>query len=244
MKNIIKKFVFWTLRFLEVNFKLKVRNKTSPIDLYYENLMIESYEFFKDHMKNSSIFLKPKDIRKFAIFKSLENFKDKKNEENLFLEFGVFKGESINFFAKILKKNKTLIYGFDSFEGLEEDWNMNEFNPIGTFSLNKKTPKTEANVVLIKGKVQNTLDSFLNRNNNKKIIFAHLDMDTYKPTKFTLSKIKPFLTKGSVILFDQFYGFPNWQNHEYKAFIEEFGQSKEYKYIAFSESEVAIEILN
>ena len=69
-----------------------------------------------------------------------------------------------------------------------------------------------------------------------------MDMDTYMPTKFTLVKIKPFLTKGSILLFDQFYGYPNWQNHEFKAFKEVF-KDEEYKYIAFCESEVAIEIL-
>ena len=47
-----------------------------------------------------------------------------------------------------------------------------------------------------------------------------MDMDTYGATKYTLNKIKPFLTKGSIILFDNFYGFPNWQQHEYKACTE------------------------
>ena len=68
-------------------------------------------------------------------------------------------------------------------------------------------------------------------------------MDTYLPTKFTLKKIKSFLTKGSILLFDQFYGYPNWKDHEYRAFIEEF-KNTEYKFIAFSESEVAIEFLD
>jgi len=57
-----------------------------------------------------------------------------------------------------------------------------------------------------------------------------------------LQKIKPFLQKGSIILFDQFYGFPNWQEHEYKALIDVIDK-KEFKYIAFGEEEVAIEII-
>ena len=69
-----------------------------------------------------------------------------------------------------------------------------------------------------------------------------MDMDTYAPTKFTLTKIKPFLQKGSVILFDEFYGFPNWEKNEYKAFTEVFNE-KEYKYLAFCTRQVAIEIL-
>jgi hypothetical protein len=57
-----------------------------------------------------------------------------------------------------------------------------------------------------------------------------------------LLKIKPFLKKGSVILFDEFYGYPNWEKEEFKAFQETF-EDHEFKYIAFCESEVAIEIL-
>ena len=41
------------------------------------------------------------------------------NSDNLYIEFGVFSGTSINYFSKNLKKK---IYGFDSFEGLKEDW--------------------------------------------------------------------------------------------------------------------------
>ena len=54
--------------------------------------------------------------------------------------------------------------------------------------------------------------------------------------------IKPYLQKGSIILFDEFYGYPNWQLYEYKAFTEEFNPN-EYKYIAFCTRQVAIEIL-
>ena len=181
-------------------------------------------------MKKSAIFLKSNDIRKYSISKALNN---SNNSDNLFLEFGVYKGDSINLFGKFLQQHNRQIYGFDSFDGLEEEWNMNDYNPIGRFSLNKKSPKVVKNVNLITGKVQNTLEKFLEDKKDKKIIFAHMDMDTYTPSTYTLSKIKPFLCKGSVILFDEFYGFPNWQHHEYKAFTETFNEN-EYKYMAFT----------
>ena len=211
----------------------------SPIGVYYQNLSQECYNFFEQDMKKSAIFLKSNDIRKYSISRAFNN---SNAEENLFLEFGVYKGDSINLFGNFLSQHSREIYGFDSFEGLEEEWNMNDYNPIGRFSLNKKSPKVLKNVTLINGKVQSTLENFLKDKKDKKIIFAHMDMDTYTPTKYTLNKIKPFLQKGSVILFDEFYGFPNWQHHEYKAFSEEFKEN-EYKYIAFCESEVAVEIL-
>ena len=211
----------------------------SPIGVYYQNLSQECYNFFEQDMKKSAIFLKSNDIRKYSISRAFNNSNKK---ENLFLEFGVYKGDSINLFGNFLSQHSREIYGFDSLEGLEEEWNMNDYNPIGRFSLNKKSPKLLKNVTLIKGKVQSTLENFLKNKKDKKIIFAHMDMDTYTPTKYALNKIKPFLQKGSVIIFDEFYGFPNWQHHEYKAFTEVFNE-KEYKYIAFCESEVAVEIL-
>ena len=45
-------------------------------------------------------------------------------------------------------------------------------------------------------------------------------MDTYNSTKFSLEKIKPYLTKNCVILFDQFHNFTGWKNGEYKALKE------------------------
>ena len=237
MKSFVEKKLKSFLYFIELNFKMRFGNK-SAIDIYYENLSQECYDFFKDKMKSSSIFLKVEDIRNFAIYKAIENNKDTKN---LFLEFGVYTGGSINLFSKQLKNINGNISGFDTFEGLTEDWLTHVFFPKGSLSLNNKLPKVEKNVQLIKGKIQDTLDFFLNENSKKKVVFAHMDMDTYASTKYALSKKKPFLQKGSVILFDEFYGYPNWQQEEYKAFTEVFNEN-EYKFIAFCESEVAIEI--
>ena len=52
-----------------------------------------------------------------------------------FFKFGVFQGKSINFFAKKIK-NKT-IYGFDSFSGLNEDWEGTQYQK-GYFDLKVK----------------------------------------------------------------------------------------------------------
>ena len=58
-------------------------------------------------------------------------------------------------------------------------------------------------------------------------------MDTYESTKYALEKLKPYLIKDSIILFDQLYNFPGWRNGEYKALQETFDES-EYKFRAFS----------
>ena len=238
MKKFIKKKLKSLLSFVELFLRIKVDNK-SPVDVYYDNLSQDCYKFFEQDMKKSSIFIKVEDIRKFAIHRAFNNGNKK---DNFFLEFGVWKGESINLFGDFLAQHNNEIHGFDSFEGLTEDWLTHVYNPIGALSLNKKRPKVLKNVKLVTGKVQETLENFLKNKKDKKIIFAHMDMDTYASTKYALNCIKPFLQKGSVILFDEFYGYPNWQHQEYKAFKEVFSE-KEYKYIAFCASEVAIEIL-
>ena len=69
------------------------------------------------------------------------------------LEFGVYRGGTINLLADKFK-NQTL-YGFDSFEGLPEDWNMNDHPEKGyiekeRFALDS-LPEVLNNVELIKG---------------------------------------------------------------------------------------------
>ena len=66
------------------------------------------------------------------------------NNDILYIEFGVWKGESINLFGNFLAQHKNEIHGFDSFEGLTEDWLTHVYNPVGALSLNKKTPKVFA----------------------------------------------------------------------------------------------------
>ena len=194
----------------------------STYDRYEREEFEKSYNHFKPYFK-TSVFLEKHRIQEYAIKESI------KNDKNLnfhYLEFGVYVGTSINFFSKYVKK----IYGFDSFEGLKEDW-VGMVQTAGTFNLNKKIPKLNKNVVPIVGWVQDTLDKFL-ETENPKINFIHLDMDTYETTKFVLEKIKPYLIKNSIIIFDELYNYSGWEVGEYKALKETFNED-EYKYLAF-----------
>ena len=66
-----------------------------------------------------------------------------------------------------------------------------------------------------------------------KINFVHIDLDVYSSTKFVLHKIKPYLVRGAIIIFDEFFLFNGWEYGEYKALIEVF-EKKEFEYRAFS----------
>ena len=98
------------------------------------------------------------------------------------------------------------MYVFDSFEGLPNEWEGQK--PKGAFNLRKKIPKLNSNIVTTVGLVEETLDDFLKKF-EPKIIFIHMDLDLYESTKFTLERIKPFLIKGSIILFDELYNYIN-----------------------------------
>ena len=217
---------------------LKVKSQSkSPAELYLDTVSRESYEIFKDEFKNSYVFTDDESIRTFAINEAIKKF----SKEKLFLEFGVYKGNSINLFAKYLKNIDAKIYGFDSFVGLKDEWITNNFHAKGHFNLNKNQPKILSNIELIDGWVEDTIDNFIEKNIEKKIGFVHFDMDTYSSTKLILEKIKKYLEPGAIILFDEFYGFPNWERYEFKAFKEVFS-NKEFKYIAFANRQACIRI--
>ena len=236
IKNYLLKILKKLIIYLNSRLKVKVQ-PSSPADLYHADVAKNSYETFKNYFKNSYVFSDDNSIRSFAINEAIKKF----DKESLFLEFGVFKGDSINLFAEKLKKIDAEIFGFDSFKGLKDEWMTEEFNPPGTFDLKGKKPKVERNVKLIDGWVEETAKNFLSRN-SKKIAFIHFDMDTYKSTSFVLKLVKNNFQAGTIILFDQFYGFPNWEKYEYKAFKEEIEENK-FKFIAFGSRQACIKIV-
>jgi len=136
-------------------------------------------------------------------------------KEGLFLEFGVFQGGTINFISTLIDEN--IIYGFDSFEGLPEDWS----NIVGKgyFNLEGKLPSVNENVSLIKGWFNETLPNFL-AGNKENVSLLHLDCDLYSSVSYCLSQLKDRIVPGTVIIFDDFLNFPNYKEHSIKAFCE------------------------
>ena len=227
MKKIIV-FILKTISrviFHIVPYEFKPVIPKSKLKLKLEDILVdETFNHFKEHFKKSLKFDDVWKIREYAIKTSF--FNDKKREY-YYLEFGVWKGKSSNFFSKFVNK----LYCFDSFEGLREDW-VGTPLPKGYFNLNKKIPNLNSNVEPVVGWVEDTLDDFLKKN-NPKINFVHFDMDTYSPTKFTLEKIKPYLVKNSIIIFDEYYNYQGWKEGEFKALKEVFNKN-EFKYKAFN----------
>jgi hypothetical protein len=131
--------------------------------------------------------------------------------EGLVLEFGVATGSTINEIADHCDK----VYGFDSFDGLPEDWRP-EFKK-GYFKCD--LPEISDNVELIVGMIQDTIDDFLIKH-PEPVSFIHIDVDLYSSTACVLQKLKDRICSGTIIAFDELYVYPNYQEHEFKAFLE------------------------
>ena len=174
----------------------------------------------------------------------LENVRHK---EGLYLEFGVYKGSSINYISNRISPQ--IIYGFDSFEGLPEGW-LPGYQQ-GKFNENGKLPVVNENVRLIKGWFDETLPGFIKAHKSEQCSFIHIDCDLYSSTKCVLSLLKDNIGRGTVICFDELAGQIGWQDDEYKAlveFVEETGLRFKYIACAFGgghqlTERVAIEIL-
>lgn len=151
----------------------------------------------------------------------------KRKISGLVLEFGVHKGRSINYIAKLIKPD--IVHGFDSFEGLPEKWirrkdETDTYQP-GTFKL-KEMPVVEDNVVLYKGWFKDTIPEFL-KNNSENVSFINVDCDIYSSCKDVLFLMNKRIVKGTIIRFDEMFDWGNakirydtWPDHEYKAMKE------------------------
>ncbi len=200
------------------------------------NAIQESVDYVLSNLSDAMIFYSRKDFWNYCVSRK----SNLKNSGGIILEFGVWKGESINFFAK--KCPKANLYGFDSFEGLEEDWHGFSY-PKGTFSTSGELPRHEKNVTLYKGWFEDTLPDFINRLGSLQIDILHMDADTYKLTAYVLGKIKENISKGTIVIFDEYFGYPNFKSHEFKAWQEfVISNGVKYHYIAYTETRVAIEI--
>ena len=129
-----------------------------------------------------------------------------------YLEFGVAGGTSFKWWIEHNKNEASRFFGFDTFTGLPEDWNVFK---AGDMSADGKFPKiNDARGSFIKGLFQDTLPGFLKKFKNDKRKIIHLDADLYTSTLYVLTSLHPYLNKGDILFFDEF-AVPR---HEFLAF--------------------------
>ena len=211
--------------------------KQNFVLLYEERLLETSIEYAIKNFRHCLYFHFTPKIWNYTMNK-LQAI-EKVTGNQLFLEFGTWQGNSINHFSSRLVNR--IFYGFDSFEGLKEDWAGFSL-PAGHFDLKGVLPVVNKNVKLVKGWFDATLPGFLNENKGE-IAFLHIDCDTYESTKYVLETLKSRIVSGTDVLFDEYIGYPNWELGEYQAFQEFIKESNvRYTYLAFSVKQVLVKI--
>lgn len=193
----------------------------------------QTVDYIEKNLQNAREISSRYEMFRFAL--------DNVSIEGLFLEFGVYMGDSINYIAKQTSKQ---IHGFDSFDGLPEYWEPG-YDKGALAIKNKRKLKFINNVVLHVGYFKDTLPGFVEKNRDD-VALLHIDADLYSSTCTVFSYLENQIKKGTIIIFDEYFNFSNWQIHEYKAFKEFCDKTQnKYEYIGYNRfcGQVAVKIL-
>lgn len=159
-------------------------------------------------------------------------------DKGLYLEFGVEHGESINFIADHVP---AVVHGFDSFEGLPEAWIDDA--PRGCMSTGGKLPAVRSNVVLHPGWFEDILPMFVAEHRKEPLAFVHVDCDLYSSARTVFACLVEQIRSGTIILFDEYFNYPGWRQHEFKAFKEFVAQHEvRYRYIGYVRSGYSVAV--
>lgn len=159
------------------------------------------------------------------------------------IECGVFKGTGHIFWLKLLEifdhNSLKKVIGFDTFSSFPKSTLKFEKKEAKKFikeakylkntitNINKKIDEAglSKRSELIKGDVKKTSKTYIKNNRGFRISLLNLDLDTYEGTKHVLKNFFPFVSKGGVIIFDE-YGSRGWGESEA---VDEFFHKSKYK---------------
>ena len=73
--------------------------------------------------------------------------------------------------------------------------------------------------------------------------FIHVDCDLYESTRCVLELLEDRIVPGTIIVFDEYFNYPNWQEHEFRAFQELVARRHmEYQYLGYARFQVSVKI--
>lgn len=131
----------------------------------------------------------------------------------LYLEFGVFRGESMRYWSRLLRNPQSHLHGFDSFEGLPAGFNL--LVSKGHVSTGGQMPQIDdPRVKLFKGWFQDTLPNYIAPSHE--VLVINIDCDLYSSTAYVLDCLTSLMAPGTYLYFDEFAD----ENHELRAFEE------------------------
>ncbi|OMC16575.1 methyltransferase [Mycobacterium colombiense] len=165
------------------------------------------------------------------------------NSDELLLDLGVWIGWSTRL---IFDECQRRVYGFDTFCGLVEDWQLeDQIIKRGTFSLSEPIARRfirdtgvsidggvptslGRDVKFIKGSTYDTLAPFLAERPTAPIRLFHMDLDTYESCLHALETCKDNFIVGSILVFDE-YLVTNGEMRAFYDFQERYQLEWEYR---------------
>jgi len=170
----------------DFNMLYRQRQMQSRPDMHHENCVVMDFPYEK---RNSFYtYLYKRNINKAPID---------------YLEFGVAGGESFRSWLSLSKHATSRFYGFDSFEGLPEDWMADR--PKGSFSMEGVAPAVDdTRAAFVKGLFQETVDAFSRSFEARNKLVLHMDADLYSSTLYVLMNMNRHIKPGTMIIFDEF----------------------------------------
>jgi hypothetical protein len=198
-----------------------------------ENLIRKSFlEQFKNSpipdneiLPNLGLFTNRQTLSRILFMNEL--YKNIINVNGVIMEFGVRWGQNMSLFSSFRGMYEPFnhtrkIIGFDTFEGfpsVHTNDGDKDFIKQGAYSVGKNYEDYLENILnyhekespishkkkfeLIKGDATKKIKEYLRENPQTIIAFAYFDFDLYEPTKVCLEAILPYLTKGSIVAFDE-----------------------------------------
>lgn len=130
----------------------------------------------------------------------------------LYLEFGVYRGRTIRYWASHLSAAGARFVGFDSFEGLPEDWQPNARQ--GAFTVGAPPHVDDPRVSFVVGWFDQTLPTFTPPPHDQLIV--NIDCDLYSSTRCVLDWLRPHLRPGTLVYFDDLFN----RDHQWRALQE------------------------
>jgi hypothetical protein len=198
--------------------KQEIENRANFLKLLKES-PIPDNEF----LSNLGLYLNRQTLSRILFMHEL--YREIIHIHGVLMEFGVRWGQNLSLFTSFrgiyepYNYNRKII-GFDTFEGFPgvdikdgEKVNAGDYSVTANYEnyLEKilAYQESESPIAhkkkfdLIKGDATKTIKEYLKDNPETIISMAYFDFDIYQPTKDCLQAIKPHLTKGSILAFDE-----------------------------------------
>ena len=158
-----------------------------------------------------------------------------------FYEFGVWRASSFKYLIKVFNKG----YGFDTFSGLPEDWDVgSHVEKKGAYTSDGNVPDIKGGEFIV-GKFEDTLPVFFSESRPMASVI-NFDADLYSSTICALNFSKSVIDKDTILVFDEFITNESWEQDEFKA-LNEFCSINNCSYeviaISFFTKQVAVKLI-